>query len=151
MIDCCCFLLPLGYCSLYTRDGTVCRLTFEKSEIGRINSLQKKAKEELEEYFSGCRRNFDIPLLRTQGTNFQQQVWQAISTIGYGKTQSYKQIAEYINHPQATRAVGGACNRNPLPIFIPCHRVIGSNHKLIGYAGGLRIKEFLLELEQKCL
>ena len=87
--------------------------------------------------------------LRPVGTDFQEQVWQALTTIGYGETVSYGDIANYIKNPKAVRAVGAAIGRNPISIIIPCHRVIGSNGKLTGFAGGLSTKEFLLNLENR--
>ncbi len=103
---------------------------------------------ELIEYFEGKRKQFDIPIVLMIGTPFQKKVWKALLTIPYGETQSYKQIAEKIECPKGYRAVGNANNHNPISIIIPCHRVIGSNNKLIGYGGGLDKKKFLLELEQ---
>lgn len=151
MIESYCFSAPFGYCTLYAQGEYICRLSFEKNENKQTSLIIKKAKDELEEYFSGSRRSFDIPLLFQKETSFQRQIRQALATIDYGETKSYKQLAQQINHLGAARAVGAACHRNPLPIFIPCHRVIGSNQKLIGYNGGLKIKNYLLELEQKCL
>ncbi len=101
---------------------------------------------QLLEYFAGERRQFDIPL-RPTGTIFQQQVWQALLTIPYGQTTCYSAIAESIGKPNAVRAVGAANGRNPLPILIPCHRVIGKNGHLTGFGGGLGIKSALLKLE----
>ena len=91
---------------------------------------------------------FDLPLLK-DGTDFQISVWNELLKIPYGETRSYKDIAVAINNEKAVRAVGMANNRNKISIFIPCHRVIGSNKKLVGYGGGLEIKEFLLNLESK--
>lgn len=105
------------------------------------------AAQQLEEYFHGLRRDFTIPL-KANGTQFQQQVWQALTHIPYGMTHTYKELAETIGKPKASRAVGSACNRNPLPIVIPCHRVIGSSGSLTGYAGGLELKVMLLKMEE---
>ena len=110
-------------------------------------SLIKEAKRQLDEYFAGNRKEFDLPL-RTQGTEFQQRVWKVLQEIPYGETRYYGEIAEIIGNPKASRAVGLANNRNPISIFIPCHRVIGKNGKLVGYGGGLHIKELLLDLEK---
>ncbi|MFT8316554.1 MAG: methylated-DNA--[protein]-cysteine S-methyltransferase [Clostridium sp.] len=110
--------------------------------------LLKKANEELQEYFSGKRKNFDLPL-EAEGTDFQRKVWKALQEIPYGETCSYKDIAENIGNTKASRAVGMANNKNPIFIFIPCHRVIGSNGKLVGYAAGLDVKERLLEMEKR--
>ena len=101
---------------------------------------------QLEEYFSGNRKMFTITLA-PQGTPFQQRVWQALQAIPYGQTQSYGQIAKAVGKPTASRAVGAANGQNPISIIVPCHRVIGSNGKLVGYGGGLSIKETLLAHE----
>lgn len=110
--------------------------------------LLKQAATQLYEYFNHKRKVFDLPL-QIFGTPFQRAVWNYLLQIPYGQTVSYKQVAQAIGNPKAVRAVGMANNRNVLPIFIPCHRVIGSNGKLTGYAGGLAIKQKLLELEQQ--
>lgn len=101
---------------------------------------------QLKEYFSGKRKTFTITLA-PQGTPFQQRVWQALQSIPYGRTLSYGQIAKAIGKPTAARAVGAANGQNPVSIIVPCHRVIGSNGKLVGYGGGLSIKEALLAHE----
>ena len=111
------------------------------------NELLKQTKKQLIDYFNGTRTNFDIPLL-LNGTDFQIQVWQELQKIPYGKTVSYKQIAENIGNPKAVRAVGSANGKNKIPIVIPCHRVIANNGKLAGYAGGTWRKEKLLEIEK---
>ena len=104
-------------------------------------------KETLEEYFIKKRKTFDLPL-KLEGTDFQKQVWKALLTIPYGKTATYKDIAKIIGNEKASRAVGMANNKNKLPIILPCHRVIGANGDLTGYAGGLEIKQKLLNLEK---
>ncbi len=109
--------------------------------------LIKTAAAQLNEYFAGRRKVFDLPLI-PEGTTFQQKVWKALQTIPYGETRSYKEVAAQINQPTACRAVGMANNRNPIAIFIPCHRVIGADGKLVGYASGLDIKEKLLDMEK---
>ena len=101
---------------------------------------------QLDEYFSGERREFDLPLA-PEGTEFQQQVWDGLLQIPYGTTWSYGELAQHIGNPKASRAVGAANGLNPIPIIIPCHRVIGSNGKLTGFGGGLETKQFLLQLE----
>jgi methylated-DNA-[protein]-cysteine S-methyltransferase len=101
---------------------------------------------ELEEYFAGKRKDFSMPL-DLYGTPFQKAVWTALTRIPYGETRSYKDIALAIGSGKAVRAIGGANNRNPVPVIVPCHRVIGANGTLVGYGGGLPIKEHLLELE----
>ena len=110
--------------------------------------LLRQAAAELTNYFAGQLREFTVPLA-PKGTPFQQKVWAALRAIPYGETRSYKELAIAIGNEKACRAVGMANNRNPLPIFIPCHRVVGSDGKLVGYAGGLDVKTFLLELEKK--
>lgn len=109
--------------------------------------LIKEAKRQLDEYFSGKRKEFDLPL-RAVGTDFQKSVWNALLEIPYGETRYYGEVAEKIGNPKAPRAVGLANNRNPISIFIPCHRVIGKNGKLVGYGGGIHVKELLLNLEK---
>ena len=101
---------------------------------------------QLRAYFAGALRRFDLPL-DPQGSAFQKRVWQHLETIPYGATRSYRQVAESVGTPQAVRAVGAANGANPIPIVIPCHRVIGSSGKLTGYGGGLELKKRLLELE----
>ncbi|MEC0248822.1 methylated-DNA--[protein]-cysteine S-methyltransferase [Paenibacillus chitinolyticus] len=106
----------------------------------------REIREQLEEYFSGQRRSFDLAF-DLRGTEFQLRVWKALLSVPYGATASYKDIAAAIGSPQAVRAVGGANNRNPVPIVIPCHRIIGAGGQLVGYGGGLPVKTALLELE----
>jgi len=108
--------------------------------------LIKECFKQLKEYFEGNRRKFDLPL-ETRGTEFQKKVWDELLKIPYGETKSYKDIAIAIGNEKACRAIGMANNKNHIPIIIPCHRVIGSNGKLVGYAGGLNVKEKLLNIE----
>lgn len=103
---------------------------------------------QLEEYLEGKRKKFTLPL-NPSGTSFQQKVWSCLYNIPYGETRTYKDIAEQLGNENSCRAVGNANNKNPIPVFIPCHRVIGSDGSLTGYAGGLDIKQKLLNLEQK--
>lgn len=116
--------------------------------VEKDTKLLVKAKNELEEYFDGKRKEFDLPL-KQEGTEFQKKVWNALSKIPYGETRTYKEIAKMIGNEKASRAVGMANNKNNIPIIIPCHRVIGSNGKLVGYALGLDMKQYLLDLESK--
>jgi methylated-DNA-[protein]-cysteine S-methyltransferase len=104
------------------------------------------AARQLAEYFAGERTHFDVPL-RLQGTAFQVQVWNALARVPHGATRSYADLARAIGRPSAARAVGAANGRNPLPIFIPCHRIVGASGALTGFAGGLEIKQRLLTLE----
>ena len=110
--------------------------------------LLLEAKKELEEYFEGKRKEFDLPL-EQEGTEFQKRVWNALEKIPYGETRTYKEVAKMIGNEKASRAVGMANNKNNIPIIVPCHRVIGSNGKLVGYALGLDMKKYLLDLESK--
>ena len=144
---------PIGNLIIMEEENAIIKLCFKEQEITNIKDIQefetpllKKAKKQLEEYFEGKRKKFDLAL-RLNGTSFQNKVWKALLNIPYAKTCSYKDIAKNIGNENASRAVGNANNKNPLPIFIPCHRVIGANKKLVGYAGGLDLKERLLDLE----
>lgn len=123
------------------------QFTQPQKALLQTTELLSMATIQLDEYFQGKRTTFSLPFKLT-GTPFQLAVWKELQNIPYGQTTSYKEIAQKINKPKACRAVGMANNKNPLPIIIPCHRVIGSNGKLIGYAGGLKLKNYLLELEQ---
>ena len=123
------------------------QFTQPQKALLQTTELLSMATIQLDEYFQGKRTTFSLPFKLT-GTPFQLAVWKELQNIPYGKTTSYKEIAQKINKPKAYRAVGMANNKNPLPIIIPCHRVIGSNGKLIGYAGGLKLKNYLLELEK---
>ncbi len=105
-------------------------------------------KEELERYLCGNRSSFSCPIEFLKGTHFDMKVWKALTRIPYGQTRSYEGIAHQIGHPGASRAVGSACGRNPLPIIIPCHRVIAKSGLLGGYTGGIRYKTWLLRLEK---
>ncbi|MBL0319260.1 MAG: methylated-DNA--[protein]-cysteine S-methyltransferase [Alphaproteobacteria bacterium] len=109
-------------------------------------SILQQAKRQLNEYFSGQRHHFELPLAPS-GTEFQQRVWKALCTISYGQTVSYQYLANLVGNPKGCRAVGLANSKNPISIIIPCHRVIGTNGKLTGYAGGLDNKKWLLERE----
>lgn len=120
----------------------------EKSGIEHETALLQKAARQLAEYFEGKRKVFDLPIA-LKGTAFQKKVWDALCTIPYGETRSYREIAKQIGNEKACRAVGGANHNNPIMIVVPCHRVIGTNRSLTGYAGGLSVKKYLLELEHK--
>lgn len=109
--------------------------------------LLKKTHIELQEYFDKKRKNFDVPI-KLIGTDFQVKVWNELRNIPYGKTVSYGYIAKAIGNPKASRAVGGANNKNPIMIIVPCHRVIGSTGKMVGFGCGIEVKEFLLNLEK---
>ena len=129
-------------------------LYFERSSISRTDisleetPLHREASRQLEEYLSGRRKIFDLPLA-PKGTDFQMRCWEALLRVPYGETRSYGDIARAAGSPKGFRAVGMANNRNPIAIIIPCHRIIGSDGKLVGFGGGLDVKAFLLDLERK--
>ena len=139
----------LGSVTFVEENGTLLAITTHRSYEGicQETPLIKEACRQLSEYLKGERKTFDLPL-NPKGTDFQKCVWRALCDIPYGETRTYKQIAEAIGNPKAVRAVGMANNRNPITIIVPCHRVIGANGKLVGYGGGLEMKEFLLRLEK---
>ena len=110
------------------------------------SELLEEAQRQLFSYFAGERTDFDIPL-HLHGTEFQMKVWNALRQIPYGETRTYAELAAMVGNPKACRAVGGANNKNPIMIFVPCHRVIGADGSLVGFGGGLYAKRFLLELE----
>ncbi|MGX9417541.1 methylated-DNA--[protein]-cysteine S-methyltransferase [Vibrio sp. WJH972] len=144
----------LGEVVIQTTDKGVSGIWFD-THTTMPDALGKRADEhpiltqavrQLSEYFNQDRRAFDLPI-DTKGTPFQQEVWQALAQIPFGETCSYKQIAQAIGKPKAVRAVGAANGKNPVSVVIPCHRVVGANGKLTGYAGGIERKEALLKLE----
>lgn len=132
----------------YITDVILPSYPFEEECIEAETPLLKKAAEQLYAYLAGERQVFDLPL-KPYGTPFRKRVWDALCQIPYGETRSYKDIARAIGNEKACRAVGGANNKNPISIFIPCHRVIGADGKLVGYGGGIDIKIKLLELEKR--
>lgn len=147
------YLSPIGALYISEENSNITRITtdciFNSPDcIEKETSLIYKTITQLEEYFSGKRMNFTVPI-SLSGTEFQKKVWSALLEIPYGKTCSYQDIAVKISNPKAVRAVGGANNKNPIMIIVPCHRVIGKNGKLTGYYGGLDKKDFLLKLEQR--
>ena len=123
------------------------RVVLPAAETVQEHDVLQAAASQLQAYFAGNLNAFTVPL-RLQGTAFQQQVWQALQTIPYGQTRTYKDIATALGRPTASRAVGAAIGKNPLSIVIPCHRVLGVTGRLTGFAGGLGSKRFLLDLEQ---
>jgi methylated-DNA-[protein]-cysteine S-methyltransferase len=129
---------------------TSIRFTQDNSVVANGCLHTQQTIKQLKEYFAGKRTQFNL-CLNAKGTDFQNQVWRQLATIEYGQTCSYADIAKSINNPKAVRAVGAANGRNPLTIVVPCHRVIGSNGKLTGYAWGTSIKAGLLELEQSAV
>jgi methylated-DNA-[protein]-cysteine S-methyltransferase len=141
---------PVGDLLLVGDDDALRGLYMAPHEVGagwrRADAPFAAARGQLEEYFAGERRAFDLPL-RLDGTSFQRLVWQALREIPYGETWSYGQLARHVGRPSAARAVGLANGRNPISIIVPCHRVIGSDRSLTGYGGGLERKRRLLDLE----
>lgn len=137
-----------GRIGIAEENGAITHLIFsERDWTVEETDLIKETKRQLDEYFAGKRKEFDIPT-RLEGTEFQKRVWEELRKIPYGKTVTYKDIAEAVGCQKGFRAVGLANNRNPISIIYPCHRVIGSNDSLTGYGGGLDVKEKLLELER---
>lgn len=148
---------PVGALKLVAHDQALVAVMWDNEDHKRVrlaelvedrqHPMLHKVKQQLQEYFEGQRQQFDLPL-DFQGTAFQQQVWQALLSIPYGETRSYKEIAVQLGNEKAVRAVGAANGKNPISIIAPCHRVIGSSGALVGFAGGLDKKQILLSLEQ---
>jgi methylated-DNA-[protein]-cysteine S-methyltransferase len=147
---------PVGLLTLVASENHIIALLWENDSPARVklpptissprHPLLLKARQQLTEYFARKRKNFDLPLA-PQGTDFQKKTWKALQTIPWGETRSYADIARKIGSPQACRAVGAANGRNPISIIVPCHRVIGRNGQLTGFAGGLKAKSWLLDFE----
>lgn len=147
-----CYPYQVGICQLWIceDDRAITHVSFRvpnEPYEEKDTTLIREAARQIDEYLDCQRTEFNLPL-NPKGTPFQKSVWAALQKVRFGETRTYKQIAEEIGHPQACRAVGLANNRNPIAIIIPCHRIIGANGKLTGYAGGLEIKEMLLALER---
>lgn len=155
---------PCGTLVLGSMDGALCLCDWSvEPHHGRVayrlcrvldarlvegaTAVTDRAARQLDEYFAGKRQGFDLPLLFA-GTDFQQRVWRSLLAIPFGQTVSYAEQARRLGMPRAVRAVANANGANALSVFVPCHRVVGSNHRLTGYAGGLAAKEYLLRLEQ---
>ena len=147
---------PVGVLKLVANDISLIAVLWENETPNRVrlaelienkqHPILLETQKQLSEYFEGQRKIFDLPL-DFEGTEFQQKVWQALLTIPFGETRSYKDIAEQIGNVKAVRAVGAANGKNPISIIAPCHRVVGANGKLVGFAGGLENKDVLLKLE----
>ena len=144
------FQSPVGELTLVANAQALTAVLYspplKKGDSGGFSPILSSAQQQLTEYFSGKRQKFNLPLEFT-GTDFQKRVWTALLEIPYGQTKSYADIAKQVGSPKAVRAVGLANSKNPISIIAACHRVIGSNGKLTGYAGGLHNKKYLLELE----
>jgi len=144
---------PIGRIGILENGNAITHLYFEgepfpTEALVQETQLLKEAGHQLHRYFAGQLESFTLPLAPA-GTEYMQRVWDALCAIPYGETRSYREVAASLGNPEAARAVGLANNKNPLPLFIPCHRVIGSNQKLVGYRGGLNVKEQLLALENQ--
>ena len=149
---------PVGQLKLVATETALVAVLWENENPNRVrlaelienvqHPILLETQKQLNEYFVGQRQVFDLPL-DFEGTEFQQKVWQALLTIPFGETRSYKQIAEQIGNVKAVRAVGAANGKNPISIIAPCHRVVGANGKLVGFAGGLENKDVLLKLESE--
>lgn len=147
---------PVGLLKLVATDNGLAAILWENDDPHRVplgpqsqhreHPVLAETERQLREYFAGKRQTFSLHF-DTQGTSFQQAVWHALTTIPFGETRSYGEIAQQIGKPKAVRAVGAANGKNPISIIVPCHRVIGSNGKLTGFAGGLDTKAFQLKLE----
>ena len=137
---------PLGPLLLTADEAGLTGVRFGGGEAGRPSPLLEDAAEQLLRYLAGERTVFRVPL-SLRGTPFQRAVWQALTRIPYGETRSYGEVAAAVGRPGAARAVGMACHANPAALIVPCHRVVGADGSLTGYAGGTEKKRFLLELE----
>lgn len=148
---------PVGTLKLVANETALVAVLWENENPKRVRSAELieqidhpillETQKQLTEYFAGKRQQFDVPL-DFEGTEFQKKVWQALLSIPFGETRSYRDIAEQIGNVKAVRAVGAANGKNPISIIAPCHRVIGMNGKLVGFAGGLGNKDILLKIEQ---
>jgi methylated-DNA-[protein]-cysteine S-methyltransferase len=149
---------PVGVLKIVANETTLVAILWEKERQGRVplsaatlqprHPILKETVRQLREYFAGKRTEFELPL-DPAGTAFQKRAWQALRRIPFGETRSYAEQAKRIGNPKACRAVGAANGRNPLSIVVPCHRVIGSDGSLTGFAGGESVKRHLLELERR--
>ena len=152
---------PVGPLLLATTERGVCRISFEPEPERELDALARRfgarvlrspkpvdpLRRELDAYFEGTRREFDLAVDLTPLPAFQRSVLEELARVGYGETATYGGLAARVGNTRAARAVGGALNRNPIPIVLPCHRVVGANGSLTGYGGGLHVKEHLLRLE----
>jgi len=143
---------PIGTLQLYSNGVALTAIDWPDEQLAQEEAVEKEdavlreAMQQLTQYFNREREQFDVPL-DARGTEFQRAVWESLRRIPYGEQRSYADIARDVGRPKAVRAVGAANGRNPIPIIVPCHRVIGSNGTLTGFAGGLALKRELLALE----
>lgn len=138
----------LGNILLEIQDEKLTRLQFTEEALSEepLEGISKEVKFQLDEYLSGKRKVFDLPF-ELKGTDFQKSVWEAVNQIPFGQTTTYMKLSQKLGNPAAIRAVGAAIGANPVLVIVPCHRIIGTNGQLTGYAGGLKRKQALLELE----
>lgn len=149
---------PIGKLPLIANETALMAVLWENDDPRRVllpatlikndNAILIQTKQQLSDYFEGKRKAFDVPL-EMNGTAFQKSIWNQLQKIPFGETRSYGQLAKNIGQPTASRAVGAANGKNPISIIVPCHRVIGTNRKFTGFAGGIKAKEYLLQLEGK--
>ncbi|SPL70053.1 methylated-DNA--[protein]-cysteine S-methyltransferase [Acinetobacter stercoris] len=149
---------PVGMLKLVAHDHALLAVIWENENPDRVplnimldqveHPILSQARQQLTEYFAQERQHFELPL-ELNGTDFQKKVWSALLKIPYGETRRYKDIAVEIGHEKAVRAVGAANGKNPISIIVPCHRIVGTNGSLTGFAGGLENKSYLLALESK--
>lgn len=142
----------IGNIGIKEIDGKISNLYFKENEFNIYDEIKevpilKEASIQLNKYLNGDLKEFSLPLV-VKGTDFMMKVWNELENIPYGETLSYKELGKRIGNPKGARAIGLACNKNPIPIFIPCHRVVGSNGNLTGYRGGINLKVKLLNLEK---
>jgi methylated-DNA-[protein]-cysteine S-methyltransferase len=141
---------PIGELGVAVDDVGLCAVSFSgPSGPASADPLLDVAVQQLREYFEGARQDFDLALSVRGGGEFERAVWAQIAAIGYAEMRTYGEIAAAVGDRSAAQAVGTACNRNPLPIVVPCHRVVGAGGKLVGFGGGLPRKRYLLELEAR--
>jgi len=142
---------PIGELSVAVDDVGVCRVLFGRTDevfdVAPTDPVLCAALDQLRGYFAGASTGFTVPLSVRRGTEFERAVWRRMTDIPYGQTETYGAVAAAVGDPQAARAVGVACNRNPIPVIVPCHRIVGAGGKLVGFGGGLPRKWHLLELE----
>ena len=144
------YKLKYGYFRIEEEQGSVIsihHIDAPPPDMGTPTPLTDRAADQFAEYFAGRRREFEFPY-ELRGTEFQKKVWSELEKIAYGETRTYKDIASAVGNPKAARAVGMVCNRNPIIIAVPCHRVIGSDGRLTGYAAGISMKKALLSIEE---
>ena len=141
---------PIGDLTLAVDDAGLCRVHFGPSDRpSETDPLLSQTQEQLKAYFAGELQEFTVPLSVRGGSDFERAVWTQLRRIPYGEMQTYGEVAKIVGDAGAARAVGVACNRNPLPIVVPCHRFVGAGGKMVGFGGGIPAKRHLLELEAR--